>query len=264
MEYNCIDLMAKGDSHCCHHLGILKYYPEYKLFIHNSSGLMDANNYYNGANFDLNNVKFMSLFYLYFFSIKSLLLRHKIIFTGLHLRQAIILFPLLAFNKNTTIHLHGQTHGIKNNFIKYLLWRLISWFASLEVSNPSWIGPSFIKIIKNINELHYPDTLINNNIVLFYSQKGNKPNDLNKLKQKLKENDYELLIINSGVSYFQLNKMFKAASFIYLDYCDDYYCYSPCGHISDAINYGLTIVLNSDDYINISVVQNYNVKYLLL
>jgi len=263
MANNCFDLMARGNSHCCHHMGILKYYPEYVLYLHNSSNLKIANSHYNGAKFKLNNVKFLNTLFLYLRTIKSLLFRDTVLFAGLHLKQAVLLLPMIVFNGRVTIHLHGQAHGLKRKFLKYALWRLISFFATLEVGNPAWIGPSFVNIIKNINEIYHPVLVSGNNNVLFYSAIGKKPTELLILKQKLEEKNLVLIIAESGISYEALDQLFRSANYIYLDYCGDYYSYSPCGHISDAICYGLTLVLNFDDFLNISVVKKYPVNYIL-
>jgi hypothetical protein len=264
MKNICIDLMAKGDSHCCHHMGILKYYPKYFLYLHNSSNLIEANLYYYGSKLNMDNIKYYKTLILFLLTIKSLFYKDKVIFAGLHLRQAVLLLPIIAFNGRVTIHLHGQAYGLKNKSIKYILWRFISFFATLEVGNPAWKGPSFVNIIKNINELHYPKFYEKNNKVLIYSQKGIRPTNLEILIKKLEKKNLEIVLIKSGISYQELDQIFRSVSYIYLDYCSDYYNFSPCGHISDAINYGLKIALNTDDILNILVVNKYPVNYLLI
>lgn len=256
--------MAKGDSHCCHHLGIVKYYPNYHLFVHNSSNLKIANMYYNGANLDLKNVSYLNQFFLYFYSIKAIILKKNIIFSGLHLRQAVFLLPFLIIGNKITIHLHGQSHGLKDNFLKIYLWKFISYYSKLEIGNPAWAGPSFVKVIKNINVLHNPKTSINNNKVLFYSKNGIEPKNIELLRNIFISNNLELILMEPHVSYKILDSYLRSVSYIYIDFCQDYYLYSPSGHISDAINYGLKIILNKSDFFNISVIKNYPVKYILI
>jgi hypothetical protein len=265
MKKYCFDLLARGNSHCCHHLGILKYYEDYELNIHASSNLLVANEFYNGANFELKNVNFFNIFYLYIYAIKMLLLKNVVIFAGLHLRQAIYLFPFIVFNYKVTIHLHGQAHALERKSAKYWIWKIISLFANLEVGNPAWVGPSFIKKIHNINELFPLDKPNNNNnLVLFYSSTKKPLINEAKLEIQLAKNNLELIKCKHGVSYKELDGLFRSVSYIYLDYSGNYYSYSPCGHISDAINYGLKVVINKDDFLNIEVIKKYNVKYIVI
>ena len=260
----CFDLMARGNSHCCHHMGIVKYYPTYILNLHKSSMLIDANANYKGAKLNLKNVIYSNTLKLYLDCIKALLYKNSVLFAGLHLRQALYLLPLIAFNGGVTIHLHGQSHSLEKKLIKYILWKLISFFAILEVGNPAWMGPKFVKVINNINVLHNPITITDSKKVLLYSSLRRKYSDLNTIRNKLINKNLDLIVGNPGISYEELNQLFNSIGFIYIDYCGSYYSYSPSGHISDAINYGLTLVLNKDDSQNITVVKKYKASYILI
>jgi hypothetical protein len=260
-----IDLMAKNNAHCLYHLGILYHFQNAKLYLHSSSNLVIAYLHYRNQLNSLSRVSYISSFNLYMKACKELLLRKPIVFTGLHLRQIILLLPLIIFNKNTTIHLHGQAFALKKKRLKYLIWKIISYFSKLEVSNPAWKGPSFISKIANINQLvdiKYIES--KNNKVVFYSAIGKSLNEIGNLRKRFNENQLELHILDKAVSYQDLNITLKSSGYIYFESTDDYYFYSPSGRISDAINYGLKLVLRKEDQISISVAKCYHAKYILI
>jgi hypothetical protein len=259
------DLMAHNSEHCLYHLGFLKNYTNVLVILHTSSSLIEANQYYKGAQFNLQNVRYFTTFQLLFRVLINLILRKPIVFIGLHLWQACLFIPLIAINGNCTIHLHGQSYALARKSLKYYIWLFISFFSFLEVSNPAWKGPNFVKKIININQLNkYLHSSNKNNKVIFYSAIGKDIINLNLLKKRIEDVGLDLHISDIGISYKSLDILLSNFSYIYFESTDDYYFYSPSGRISDALNYGLTLVLKKEDHISISVAKSYSVDYITI
>jgi len=259
------DLMAKNSEHSLYHLGIVKYYPNVIISLHKSSSLRDANSHYSGAQLNLNNVLYRDFLSLLINACFCLISRRTVLFIGLHLWQACVLFPLIALNGKCTIHLHGQVYALHRKGIKYYLWRLLSSISNLVISNPAWSGPSFIRKIDNINQLrNYTPLAKKNSTVIYYSAIGKKPLDLFSLKNRLYQSSLDLQIVKQGISYEELDVLLTNSSYLFLESTDDYYLYSPSGRISDALNYGLTLVLKKEDAVSILVSKKYLVDYILI
>jgi hypothetical protein len=259
------DLMAKNSEHCLYHLGIVKYYPGATICLHESSSLNEANSHYKGAQFDLSNVSYIDSCNLFFNACISLISRRLVLFIGLHLWQVCVLFPLIALNGKCTIHLHGQAYALQKKSHKYYIWRLVSKFSRLEISNPAWSGPAFIRKRNNINQLNIYAPMNNkNSSVIYYSATGKKPADLCSLKIRLAQHSLDLQIVQHGISYEALDILLSKSSYLFFESTDDYYLYSPSGRISDALNYGLSLVLKKEDTVSIAVAKHYLVDFIII
>lgn len=259
------DLMAKNAEHCLYHLGAVKYYTGATICLHETSSLREANSHYRGAQLNLNNVRYTDSKNLFFNACISLISRRLVLFIGLHLWQVCVLFPLIVLNGKCTIHLHGQAYALQKKSLKYYIWRLVSKFSNLEISNPAWSGPAFIRKRNNIHQLNIYTPMNNkNSTVIYYSAIGKKPADLCSLKIRLAQHSLDLQIVQQGISYEALDVLLSNSSYLFLESTDDYYLYSPSGRISDALNYGLSLVLKKEDTVSIAVAKHYSVDFLVI
>ena len=259
------DLMAKKNAHSLYHLGVLKYNRNIIVNIHNSCKLIEANLYYRGASLNLSNVFFKNSFNLYFSSCVSLIRRESVVFIGMHLWQALLFFPLISFNGNVLIHLHGQAHALRNKSLKYFLWKMISSFSNLVVANPAWVGIPFVKQINNLNHINIrPQPPPKSETVVYYSAVGKKPNNILSLEKRFEAKGLSFVLVDKQLNFKILNDLLEKIGFIYFECVDDYYLYSPSGRISDALNYGLKLVLRSEDVLGICIAKRYKVEYILI
>jgi hypothetical protein len=73
-----------------------------------------------------------------------------------------------------------------------------------------------------------------------------------------------LILLEPKLSHELLNDFLSNSSFLYFECVDDYYLYSPSGRISDALNYGLKLVLRSEDELGIRVAKHYGIEFILI
>jgi len=257
--------MARRASHCLYHLGTLRNFPNVKINLHKSSVLPDANTYYRGGGIDLSRVFFKNTISLYCNACIHLLSRRPTLLIGVHLWQASLLIPLLAYNGTVVIHLHGQAHALRKKGAKYYIWLAISHFATLQVSNPAWQGPIFVQKINNINVLGNPTSAKEENKkVIYYTATGKIPKNITELDERMRLNDLEFEYVLQGINYLQLNDLLSNANYMYFESNDDYYYFSPSGRISDALNYGITLVLLQEDTVSIAVARYYCAEFITI
>ena len=257
--------MAMDTAHSLYHLGMIKNNNQLLIHLHCSCTIADANNYYLGAGLNLNNIRLANRYNLYVGALIALLKKESVIFIGIHLWQAIIFLPLMIYNRDVLIHLHGQAHALKVKSLKYFVWWIISHYSKLVVSNPAWIGVSFVKQIENLNHLHSPNLKHSKSKdVIFYSAVGKRPRNITELLKRLKLKGLTLVLVDKKLSYENLNNLLRNAGFLYFECVDDYYLYSPSGRISDALNYGLKLVLRTEDSVGISIANKYSIEFMLI
>jgi hypothetical protein len=257
--------MAMGNAHSLYHIGIIKYYKDIELNLHYTCNLIEANHFYRGAGFSLENVRFRNALNLYIATLVSLLKRESVIFIGIHLWQAIMLFPFMIINGNVLIHLHGQAHALKFKSVKYILWKMLSRFCKLVIANPAWAGVLFVEKIVNLNHINngYQSSSKSVNVV-YYSAVGKRPMDILEIKKRIEARGLLLVLIDKKLSYERLNELLSNSGFLYFECIDDYYLYSPSGRISDALNYGLKLVLRSEDNVGIRIAKKYEIEFTLI
>jgi len=172
---------------------------------------------------------------------------------------------LIILNRDVVIHLHGQAHALKFKSAKYLLWKMISRFCKLVVANPAWVGVPFVEQIENLNHIHNASPSLSKGVnVIYYSAVHKRPINILSLKKRVEARGLSLILLEPKLSHELLNDFLSNSSFLYFECVDDYYLYSPSGRISDALNYGLKLVLRSEDELGIRVAKHYGIEFILI
>lgn len=246
-----VDLMASNDSHCLYHIGYSYKNSDSVLFLHKSSSFSEAADAFEVT---LEEPRYVSYFFMYLILIKELLLkRRKIVILGINLRVIMFFIPLFIMNSShLSIHLHGQIFALNKRGVKFHIWKFLAAFGvNLLVSNPAYEGPSFIKVIDNINDFKCFN--INRIDDPFYKT---KINSLNLEKRKSE---------NRVLNYHDYVKLCKSEPSRELDFDDAYYAYSPSGRFSEAKMFDQTIIIRIKNYqlkpLAERVAKAYGVKY---
>lgn len=225
MNLLAFDFMAKNEAHCLYHVGFSTKNPNYVMYLHVSSHILQAEEAY-GVN---TNFKLLSTVKLHLLFLFNLFARKKIDILGAHLYQIILLLPFIALsgNKNITIHMHGQAFALRTqNNIKYHLWKIVSKFAQLKVSNPAWQGPSFVDSSENYNVFDMP---------------CHKPDSTKTFGVVSREEAV------GRVSYKEYVEQLVSADTIKIKFSSEYYAYSPSGRLSEALLFNLYVVALCND-----------------
>ena len=234
--------MAKKASHCLYHMGFIKHYKPKTLYLHSSSDIGSALKAYNlKSNSEIYKISSLKLVYLF---ILMLATRSSVHILGINLRFLLILMPLIVLRRcDLTVHLHGQAYALfYRGSIKFKMWQTISIFCNLVVANPAFEGPSFVKRIKNLNFVRTYKRPVR------YKNRKVKIGSIHKLeKVKFEYKKNTNFIYQLGSEYSVYVKTLMQCQYLWLEFSDKYYNYSPSGRISDALNFSQIVIINAKE-----------------
>lgn len=244
--------MAKEGEHSLYHIGFIKKYHPDCVYLHKTSKIKEASNSYGER---CHKVVLLRQWELYRSLLILLLSREKTLhILGAKLWQILMFLPSIILSERRPVfHMHGQIYALKKRGLKYWIWRLLD-IAGLEivVSNPAYLGPSFVKKIENINFFK------SFNRPLLDDKGGCNAGNLGGTYVDKKK-------VGLVLSYKEYIQKLKMESCVVINFDNDYYLYSPSGRMSEAKMFDqevLAIVAPSLD-VNIVayILKSYQLKF---